>query len=149
MTEVAQQVGAMLDEPFPGVYRAELGCRMVALLYDPGSRSGAIWVAHGECTEPDKARELLRSIDPDVEDLWVIEAPLDVDAPGKVLFVYSIAEGGAPGQWTCIEGLTAAEVAEGLGIGCDVPQFVYARDPEGEATEEMSAMRAAEAERVH
>ena len=136
-------------EPFPGAYRAQLGCRMVALLYDPGSRSGAIWVAHGERTEPDKARELLRSIDPEVEDLWVIEAPLKSDAPGKVLFVYSLAEGSAPARWRCIEGVTAAEVAEGLGIECEVPLFVYAHESESALAEEVRVSQPVESDRVH
>ena len=140
---------AAILEPFPGVYRAVLGCRMVALLYDPGSRSGAIWVAHGERTAPEKARELLRSIDPDVEDLWVIEAPLESDRAGKVLFVYSIAEEGVPGRWKCIEGLTAAEVAEGLGIECEVPSFVYAHESESAHADEVSGLRPTEICRVH
>ncbi len=149
MSDVAEQVDEAFEEPFPGVYRAVLGCRMVALLYDPGSRSGAIWVAHGERTKPDKARELLRSIDPEVEDLWVIEAPLESDAPGKVLFVYSLAEEGAPGRWRCIEGVTAAEVAEGLGIECEVPSFVYAHESESAPGQEVSALPSGEAGRVH
>ncbi len=123
------------DEPYPGEYQARLGCRMVALLYDPGSRSGAIWIAHGERANPERARAQLEAIDPEVEDVWVIEAPAERAEPGAVLFVYSSDEEHPDGEWLLFEGAAANEMALEFSVEREVPQFVYVPQFEEECEE--------------